>query len=439
MISNIVDYMKTDIWRIRLKDIPPRKSFFIKCLRIFLLTVRGFSEDRCQLRASALTFYSLLSIVPVVAMAFGIAKGFGFEKLLEKQLLEQFPGQEEVMMQTVFFARSLLEKTKGGMIAGIGVVVLIWTVIKVMGSIEGSFNAIWKIKESRSIGRKLNNYLAIMLISPILWIMSSSVTVFITTEVTLLTKKVTLLEDISPVILFALNILPYSLIWILFTVIYMIMPNIKVHFKSGFLAGIVAGTIYQAGQLAYITFQVGVSKYNTIYGSFAALPLFLVWLQLSWLILLFGAELSFANQNVDSYEFEPDSRMISYSFNQLLSLTIAHLLIGNFSKGEKPLTAAQISYALEIPLPLVRRILCKLVEAGIVSHTETQEDRKLAYQPARDISLFTIRYVIEALENIGVDNVPVAQTNALKRLSEILQNLRETIEQSPENKLLRDI
>ncbi len=150
MLSRIINFIKTDIWRIRLQDHPRKKIFFIKHLRVVLLALRGFYEDKCSLRASALTFYSLLSIVPVVALVFGIAKGFGSDKSLEKQLLEKFPGQEEVLMQVMGFARSLLEQTKGGMVAGIGLAVLFWIVIKLLSNIEHSFNDIWWIKKSRS-------------------------------------------------------------------------------------------------------------------------------------------------------------------------------------------------------------------------------------------------------------------------------------------------
>lgn len=142
-LSKFVQFLQTDIWRIRASKLPGRKSFWIRQLRIILLAIRGFDEDKCQLRASALTFFSLLSVVPVVAMAFGIAKGFGFESILEKQLLEKMPGQEAVVEQIIAFAHSFLENTQGGVIAGIGIAILFWTVIKVLGNIENSFNGIW--------------------------------------------------------------------------------------------------------------------------------------------------------------------------------------------------------------------------------------------------------------------------------------------------------
>jgi len=438
-VSRFIDFIRGDIWRIRLKDLPRNQSFLIKQLRVFLLSIRGFAEDKCQLRASALTFYSLISIVPVAAMAFGVAKGFGFEKRLERQLLEQFQGQEEVITRVITFAHSLLTNTKGGLLAGVGIIILFWAVVKVLGNIEVSFNDIWGIREPRSLGRKFSDYLSVMLLCPVLLIMSSSAAVFITTQVTLIVEKIALLGIFSPLISFVLKVLPYGIVWILFTFLYIFMPNTRVNFRSGLLAGIIAGSIYQIVQFGYIAFQVGAARYNAIYGSFAALPLFLIWMQLSWLIVLFGAEFSFAHQNVDTYEFEPDSLKISGSFKRLLSLQISHLLVSNFAQGGRPLTATQISQRIETPIRLVHQILFELTACGIVSDTQTEEHREPGYQPARDISTLTIQFVIEALEDSGTDAIPVAKTPESKALSKMLGAFRTEVAKSPSNRLLKDI
>ena len=438
-IAKLADFIRIDIWRIRLDDLPFKKSIFIKLLRIIILTLRGFDQDKCLLRASALTFYTMLSIPSVIAMFFGIAKGFGFEKMLQKELYNNFPGQEEVIEQVITFSNSLLEQTKGGVIAGIGLAVLFWSVLKVLGHIESSLNSIWEIKESRSWGRKISDYLSVMLLAPICILMSGSLTVFITTQITAITQNIRLLGYISPLIVFSLNLIPFVLIWTLFTVIYKLMPNTKVNLKSAFLAGIVAGTIYQIFQGAYIEFQIGVAKYNAIYGSFAALPLFLLWIQISWWIVLFGAELSFAIQNADTYEYEPDYLKISPAFKKLLTLQVAHLLIHNFKEGQRPLTDSQISQHLEIPVRLLHQILYELVAADLFIETKTNEDRKFGYQPARDINELTIKRILEAIEQHGVDTIPVARTDEFKILSESLEEFSEAIENSPANKLLKDI
>lgn len=439
MSLKIVDFIKTDIWRISLKDLSRKKSFLFKQLRTVLLAMRGFDEDKCLLRASSLTFYSLLSIVPVVAMAFGIAKGFGFESLLEKQLFEKFPGQEKVLVQVVDFARALLENAKGGMIAGIGTIVLLWSVIKLLGHIESSFNEVWGIKKSRTAARKFSDYLSIMLISPVFVVVSGSVTIFIKTQITHITEKVSLLWVFSPLIMWILNLLPYFLISTLFTIIYLLMPNTKVNFRPGVIAGMIAGASYVILQWGYINFQFGIAGYNAIYGSFAALPLFLVWLQLSWLVVLFGAEISFAIQNVDAYEFEHDYQGISPALKKLFSLQIVHSMVKAFSNGEMPLAAPGISSVHEIPIRLVRQILYELVDSRIISVTHIGESMEPAYQPARDINLFTINYIIEALEQRGDDNIPFAQSRELKVLSDALEEFRNTVAKSPANRLLKDI
>ena len=174
-LNKMVDFITVDIWRIRLEDLPFGKSFIIKQIRIILLTLRGFIEDKCFFRASSLTFNTLLSIVPVVAILFGVAKGFGFEALLRREILEKFPGQaqHEVLTKVIDFAQSMLETAKGGVIAGIGVVILLWSVINVLSHIEASLNDIWEIKEHRSWGRKFSDYLALMLLSPLLFLVSS--------------------------------------------------------------------------------------------------------------------------------------------------------------------------------------------------------------------------------------------------------------------------
>ena len=438
-ISAVIEFIQEGVWRIRLKDLTNAQRFLLRHARVIIIALKEFVEDKCPLRASALTFYSLLSIVPVVAMAFAIAKGFGFQKRLEQQILEQFSGQEEIIARVIEFSRNLLENTKGGVIAGVGVIILLWAIIKVLDHIEASFNDIWGIKKARSLGRKFSDYLSIMLIAPVLLIMSSSATVMIATHLAQITQKIALLGVFSPLIALIVGLLPYCLIWILFAFVYIFMPNTKVNFFSGLIAGIAAGTLFVIVQKFYIVFQVGVAKYNAIYGSFAALPLFLIWLELSWFIVLFGAEISFAHQNVEAYEYEPDRKRISPLFRKLLSLQITHLLVKNFIEGEKPLPPLRISEALDIPIRLVREILYDLAECGLIAETTSEEEKETAYQPARDINDFSVSFIIDTLEQKGIDSIPVARTDSFTSISETLQEFSDVIGKSPANRLLKDL
>ena len=244
-LTRFVDLFTATIWITRRGERPAIQWLLIRLVRTVILSFRGFARHHGPLRASALTFFTLLSLVPVAAMAFGIAKGFGFEKRLQRELLDQFAAQQEVVAQVIGFAQNMLDNTKGGMIAGIGVVVLFWAVIKVLGNIENSFNHIWGVR-SRTFIRKLSDYLTIMLVCPVLVIMSGSVTVFITSQVSAISGRFELLQMVGPVIFVGLKLLPYTLIWVLFTLTYMIMPNTRVRFDGALLAGILAGSAYQA-------------------------------------------------------------------------------------------------------------------------------------------------------------------------------------------------
>jgi membrane protein len=438
-LSGTVQFVSGDIWRTRLSEMPPWKSRFIRMLRVLLLALRGFKEDACMLRASSLTFYTMLSIVPVAAMAFGIAKGFGFQKMLETQLYENFPGQEEVVGKVVLFAQSLLETTKGGVIAGIGMVLLFWAVIKVLSNIEDSFNSIWGIQQPRSIARKFSDYLSLMLISPLLVILQSSAAVFITTHVNQIAQKIALLDYFSSLIGFSFTLIPYVIVWVLFTLVYMIMPNTRVKFASGLTAGVIAGTGYQLFQGFYISLQVGAARYNAIYGSFAALPLFLAWLQISWVIVLFGAEISFAKQNAKDYEFEADTTQASPGLRKLMALRIARLVVHKFVAGEKPLTAASIAAALDQPSRLTQRVLGELVESGILNEVLIEKSETPTYVPARDVDQFTISFIFEALEARGVNDLPLPEGEDASALSRALAQLRESLRQSPGNRNLKEL
>jgi membrane protein len=438
-IKQAVNFLERDVWKIPLKDLPPRKSFVIKQLRIFILAFRGFKEDDLHLRASALTYYSLLAIVPVVAMGFGIAKGFGLEAFLEKQLREVFVGREEVFDWIMEFAYSMLETTQGGVVAGVGLVILLYTIIIVMVYVEESFNGIWQIKQSRPWSRKVSDYFAMMFVAPIFLILSSAATVYLTTKVSNLVGIFNILEFLSPAILFLVNLTPYVLIWIVFTLVYMVMPNTNVRPGSAFIGALIAGSAFIVIQWSYIYFQVGVSRYNAIYGSFAALPLLLLWLRISWLVVLLGAEISYANQNVEHYEFEHEAKNISSYNKKILSLYIYNLIARRFEQGESPLTPPQISGELEMPITIVREILNDLLEVNLVNETKSEHHKEYAYQPASDINKVYIRAIMERLDHKGMDVLIARETKELDKLKTTLIKFNTLLVNSPENKLAKDI
>ena len=442
MVSRILTFFKTGIWEIQLKNLSPIEAFSIKYLRIILLASRGFMRDNCQKTASVLTYYSLLNVVPVVAVAFAMAKGFGLEKLIEKQILqmaEKANWQADITTQIISFSHNLLNQAKGGLIAGVGIVLLLWTVISIMGKIEESLNEIWEIKKPRTLIRKFSDYMAMMVLGPVLLIISSSATILVASQVKVIVNKIAVLGVFSKVIFLLLNLLPYASIWVLFTMLYLIMPNTKIPIRSAILGGVAAGTIAQIVQWIYIKFQIGVASYGAIYGSFAALPLFLGMLQMSWMIVLFGAEIAYANEHYETFGFHPDYSQISVSSKKLLMLRIFHLLTKKFSLGEKPLSAHQIAHTLEIPVRLVQQLLHELSDVGLVVETTKGVKSEVAFQPGRTIENITVKFALDEYEKYGMTQIPDNQSDEAEKISKYLKDISETIEKSPANIRLKEI
>ena len=427
------------IWHTPLSELSRRKSILIRQLRIIVLAARGFSNDKVQIRASALTFYSVLSIVPVAAIVFAISKGFGLEQNLTQMLTKNLSTQQEVLQWVLPIAKNALKATNGGYIAGVGVIVLFWSVMSLLNHIESSFNHIWEILVPRAWYRKFTDYLTIMLIAPVLLILSSSVTLFINTKFADFMDKAPILDLFKPVIAFLIKASPYFLVWLILTLLFIVMPNTKVKFKSAFVAGIVSGTILQFLQWFYIDLQFGISKLSMLYGSFAAIPLFIVWLQMSWIVVLLGAELAFANQNVSRYEYESEALNISHYQKRAITLMIMRMIIKNFVNGEPPVSSETLSVTLKIPVRLVRDIMQDLNNAGLVSIVIKNDSKERHFQPGMDVNSLTVSYVISRLDRMGVEQRSVLKNREMDRVNEILTKFEKCMAKSGHNILIRDI
>ena len=439
IFNRIKCFITKDVWIIRLDDFPRHIAMLLKYLRVLLVSFRRFNEDKVQVRASSLTYYSLLAIVPILAMGFGIAKGFGYEKDLEQRLIDNFMGQEEVLNWIISFAHNMLDNTKGGLIAGVGLAILFWSIIKMMDNIETSFNDIWQVKKRRSYVRKYTNYLSTMLIVPVFVILVSSGSVFLTTQLNNISSNVNIV-NLNPFVVFLMKLFPYLLTWSLLTLLYIIIPNTKVQFSSALISGILAGTAFLVVQWFYIYAQMGMSRYNVIYGSFAALPLLLFWLRASWLILFLGAELTFARQNIDQYEWENESLHISPYAHRAYCILLLEGIVRRFIDEEKPLTANQIAIQLKLPISLVRKIIIDLHSTNLISEVYIAgNDKEHAYQPAKAVKRYTVKYVVESLDKNGNNNILNKPADELKKVLHIQDNFLNVIENAPDNILLQDL
>ncbi len=374
------------------------RGLLFRGMAILVISVNRFVGDACMVSASALTFYSVLSFIPIVALVLGIAKGFGVGKVLEQQIREQTFTDPQVMDFVVQFANHALENTKGGLITGLGIMILLWSVIKVLGNTELAMNRIWGIKRGRKLTRKFSDYLSVMFIAPILLTLISGINVFLTSNLQTIAVEEGFLRYASSLIIWLVNVLPYLLVWFLFVFLYMYMPATPVKFKYAILAGIIAGTVYQVMQWFYIRFQIGVSSYNAIYGSLAALPLLLVWLQLSWSIVLWGTELCYIFRNRHCMYLNSLDRESRWIENVGQAVKILKYISDEYMQNKGGVTLGQISKKLKISTSKLQIVLHELVEKSVLAGW--REDDDIVYLPLRDLHQLSMADVINRLANV---------------------------------------
>jgi membrane protein len=437
LIKKSVHFVTYDIWRITGNEISGIKRIYINAIKTLILAVRAFLNEGLPTRASALTYSTLLAIVPLLAVLIGIAKGFGVQNIVHQELLDYFPGHEAEIGKALEFVESYLSQAQGGVFIGVGLLLLFYTVISLISSVEDTFNSIWQLSGSRPWRRKILDYMALFLILPIMMTASGGFSIFITTlQNTFLSEYM----FFTPVVDRFLKITPFLISVITFSSIYLLLPNTKVCFLNGLIPGALSGCAFQLFQVLYINGQIWVSKYNAIYGSFAALPLLLLWLQLSWLICLFGAALSYASQNVKKFSFERDSRNISRRYKDFLTLLIASLIIKRFAKGEKPYTADELSDLYRIPLRLTTQILLFLSELRIIVEVNYENDDRIThYQPAVDINLISVGYLLSKMDEYGSENFKIDTLFQFRNEWETLLKTREDLVSTGKRVLLKDL
>lgn len=415
-INKTIRFLSYDIWRIHRSDTSSSRFNIYHVIKSIILTIRSIDASQLNTRAAALTYNTLLSVVPLLAVLFAIARGFGFQNILQSQLFTYFEGQSQVLEKALVFVDKSLEYASGGVFLGVGLVLLLYTVVNLLSGIETNFNAIWRIKEGRTYYRQLTDYTALFLIVPVFIVCNAGFTIFLTSS----SQYYIIGTIVSP----AMKVVPFVLTIFLFTFLYMYIPNTRVKFLSALFGGIFAGIAFQIFQVIYISGQIWISKYNAIYGSFAALPLLLLWMQLSWFICLIGVQLSFSFQNIKRFSFERETQTISRRYKDFVMLLLATLIVKRFEKGEEPYTADELSDTHKIPTQLTSDLLYYLHHIGIIVPTPTKVDLVPAYIPAVDINKITVGYLFEKADLFGSEDFQVDATEEFRTEWEAIIKLR---------------
>ncbi|MCK9300008.1 MAG: YihY/virulence factor BrkB family protein [Bacteroidales bacterium] len=435
-IRTFLSFISRDIWRISEHEVGGLRHRIYNIIRTIILASKGFSNNELVTKASSLTFFSLFALVPLLGLILGIAKGFGFQQLIETQLIRSMPGHTEVLDFLFSFVESILEVAGSGVIVGVGILFIIFSVWAILNNIEISFNKIWQIPKSRGFLRKITDYMALLLIIPILLIISSGASIFLNTMM----EKSSILAAVSPLVNFLMKLSPFFISWLLFTLLYILAPNTKVRFKNAAISGLIVGTAFQIFQSLYIGGQLWVNRYNAIYGSFAAFPLLLLWLQLAWIMVLYGAEITFASQNIRNFFFEKEIKNISDRYSYFSTLMITGIICKRFENREAPLTAVEISSLYHIPSRLTQRILNLLIEMKIINQTISDEDKRvITYQPAMDINQITVGMILKSMFDFGTEDFKMDIQGRFRRHWNVMLDIEKELEQKGDKVLVKDL
>lgn len=383
-------YFWSGVW----KD--PRKNVWTSIVKTLNLTVRSFTDTGLQNKSMSLTYSTVLALVPALALLFAISRGFGFQDMVQNELYVYFPAQQKAISTATSFVDSYLQQSSQGLFVGIGIVMLLWTLISLLSNIEDAFNSIWGIKKARSLPQKVTDYIAICLMVPVLMICSSGASIFMSTIV----QDNLNLPFLTPVINNLLELAPLVMAWLAFTLSYFLIPNIKVSFKYAAIAGAVCAIAFQILQLLFVNGQIYVTKYNAIYGSFAFLPLMLIWLQLSWLILLTGCVLTYSLQNVFAYNYMGDISDVSQSYRREVELVITALVFRRFRRGRTPYTLYDLSKHYDLPMKLVNHSVEALRKAGII-YIVSEDKERVGIAPAVEIGRLSVGELMRRLDAEG--------------------------------------
>ena len=420
------EFLLRGLWEVDSVELRAGKRLYFKALQFVMAVGRGFFADNCLLHASALAFTTILSFIPFLAVMFALLKGFDAEIDLEILVLNHLALGSEEIVDAVFTYISNTSMAKLGMF---GIITLLLTVLTLLNSIEKSFNHIWRVKETRSLSRLFSDYLSLTIFGPILLLAAISMTT--TLESQALVKYLIGMDVIGIIILTLFKIFPYLAMWALFTGLYLYMPNTRISPRAALLGGAFGGILWQLLQWSYVTFQIGVTRNNAIYGTMAALPVFMIWIYISWVIVLLGLEVTFAIQNFRTILQEFRGDKLSADGRESAALAILLSAAAAFIKGEKPLTVEDFALRLNLSHRFTQQILSFLLDCGFLNEVAQGRDALNAYQPAIDVGSLPLQEVLQRMRLDG-EELKLIRMGATGR---VVDELQQTLLAAQENAL----
>ncbi|MBO6074548.1 MAG: YihY/virulence factor BrkB family protein [Paludibacteraceae bacterium] len=400
--QKISEFIQYDIWRWtsnELEDARFTKRIGLGVLKTIILVIRGFNSKQLNMTANALTYNLVFAIIPILAMILAIAKGFGFAEMIESHIQHVIPGGSNMMPEVMGMINRYLETAQGGTFIGIGLLILIWAVYSFFRNVEQAFNSIWDVRQPRSIIRQLTIYVAVLFFVPIVIITSTGLSLIVQTTI----ESQPLLASMSEWHSTVVRLVQFVLVWLVFIWMYIAIPNTKVHFRSAVFPAVLMGTLFQLLQMLSMYVIVFLSRTSIVYGAFATIPIIMMWLQWTCLLILIGAEMSFAIQNNEQFEYEKDLEKMSRRYKDFVTLFLLNKIIQRFENDELPYMATELAHDNNLPIRLVNQLLNRLVEVGLLRTVYVEQKEDKTYQPALDTHKISIGMVVDRIDKQGLE------------------------------------
>ena len=432
MIDRSRLFLERELWEMDAADKRWWRRFLLNQGQILTLVVRGFFADGCMLRASALTFSTLLSLVPLLALMFAVLKGLGVQNDLQQLLLKHLAVGGDRVVQTIV---EYINNTNFAQLGTYGLVLLIIAVLTLLSNIEKSFNSVWGVKETRPLLRRFSDYFSVVTIGPVFLVVAISMTSTLKSQH--LVQTVLERAVVGEALLALFKVLPFMVMWLLFAGLYLFMPNVKVSPRAALIGGIFGGTLWQISQWGYLNFQVGVARYNAIYGTMAALPILMVWIYLSWMIVLLGLELTYATQNLRSIRQDIRGVRLNFASRELIALTVLLFIGRRFYLGKPALGQEELASQMDVPSRLMHTTLDELARLGFV--TAIAHNDAVGYQPARELEKIPLFEVLRGLAVDGTEYNPQRKTHECSVVTGVTALLQEAEQRALAGMSLRDL
>lgn len=433
--KKIYNFIRYDIWKITVGEASKGNRILFDVIKTIYLAAREYTANKLNVRAAALTYSITFAVVPIIALLIAIGKGFGIETYIENALRDTFIAQANMMPKVMSFVEKYLQTTRGGVFIGVGLAILIYAVFNFFKQVENAFNFIWHVKKSRSIIRQFTILFSGLFIFPILIVISSGLSIYINN----ILSQTILYQFFSPILKFLMFFVPLFLSWLVFTFMYLVIPNTKVKFMNAMIAGIIAGSAFQAFQLLYVSGQINLTRYNAIYGGFAAVPLLLLWINISSLIVLLGAEIAYVSQNLRNYDYETDTQNISNRYKKYLAVFVTFLIVKRFENDQPPLNMEEIIKEYKLPIRLLRQVLQILTESNVITEVYDAELGEKKYLPYMDINKLSINILYSKIDKHGSELFLTNETKEMKSIWKKMLDIQQKVDTIREDILIKDL